>query len=59
LALKLANLDHLAASVREVRVITTSNARENAPMIAVNDMLGFEVVAEGTFWQKDLDHLAD
>ncbi len=59
LALKLANLDHLAASVREVRVITTSNARENAPMIAVNDMLGFEVVAEGTFWLKDLDHLAD
>jgi len=25
-----------------------------SPMIAVNDMLGFEVVADGTFWQKEL-----
>jgi hypothetical protein len=32
----------------------TGNASENAPMIAVNEMLGFEVVAEGTFWQKEL-----
>ena len=54
LAVKLANLDYLATTAPKVRVITTSNARENAPMIAVNDMLGFEVVAEGTFWQKGL-----
>jgi GNAT superfamily N-acetyltransferase len=53
LAVKLANLDYLAASVPEVRVVTTGNARENAPMIAVNDMLGFAVVADGTFWQKE------
>ena len=26
----------------------------NAPMIAVNDMMGFEVVGAGWFWQKDL-----
>jgi hypothetical protein len=55
LAVKLANLDHLAAAFPEVRVITTGNAGENAPMIAVNDMLGFEVAADGTFWQKELD----
>jgi hypothetical protein len=36
-----------------VRVVTTGNARENGPMIALNDMLGFEVVADGTFWQKE------
>jgi GNAT superfamily N-acetyltransferase len=54
LAVKLANLDLLAATAPEARVVTTGNAQENAPMIAVNDMLGFEVVATGTFWQKEL-----
>lgn len=54
LAVKLANLDHLAAHFPEVHLVTTGNARENVPMIAVNDMLGFEVVADGTFWQKEL-----
>jgi GNAT superfamily N-acetyltransferase len=53
LAVKLANLDYLATFVPEVRVVTTGNARENGPMIALNDMLGFEVVADGTFWQKE------
>jgi GNAT superfamily N-acetyltransferase len=54
LAVKLANLDYLAATAPAVRVVITGNAQENAPMIAVNDMLGFEVVATGTFWQKRL-----
>jgi hypothetical protein len=27
----------------------------NGPMIAVNDMMGFEVAGEGKFWQKHLD----
>lgn len=53
LAVKLANLDYLATCVPEVRVVTTGNARENGQMIALNDMLGFEVVADGTFWQKE------
>jgi GNAT superfamily N-acetyltransferase len=53
LAVKLANLDYLATSVPGVRVVTTGNARENVPMITLNDMLGFEVVADGTFWQKE------
>ena len=24
-------------------------------MIAVNDMMGFEIASEGNFWQKDLE----
>jgi GNAT superfamily N-acetyltransferase len=54
LAVKLANLDFLAARAPAVRTIRTSNAQENAPMIAVNDMLGFEIVGVGMFWQKHL-----
>jgi hypothetical protein len=37
-----------------VTLISTGNAQENTPMIAVNDLLGFVVVATGTFWQKEL-----
>jgi GNAT superfamily N-acetyltransferase len=54
LAVKLANLDILASTAPAVHLVTTGNAQENAPMIAVNDLLGFEVVATGTFWQKEL-----
>jgi GNAT superfamily N-acetyltransferase len=54
LAIKLANLDLLAESAPDVRVIVTGNASVNAPMIAVNDMMGFEIASEGNFWQKDL-----
>jgi len=32
----------------------TGNARVNAPMIAVNDVMGFEVAGSGYFWQKRL-----
>jgi len=53
LAVKLANLDYLATSVPDVCVVITGNAGENAPMIALNDMLGFAVAADGTFWQKE------
>jgi GNAT superfamily N-acetyltransferase len=54
LAVKLANLDFLASTAPEANIVITGNAQENAPMIAVNDMLGFEVVATGSFWQKEL-----
>ena len=36
-----------------MRRIVTGNAAENAPMIAVNDMMGFEIAGAGWFWQKD------
>ncbi len=55
LAIKLANVDVLARQAPDVRVVVTGNAAVNAPMIAVNDMMGFEVVGEGHFWQKHLD----
>ncbi len=55
LAVKLANLDALARHAPDVRLIVTDNAAVNAPMIAVNDMMGFEVAGQGHFWQKRLD----
>jgi GNAT superfamily N-acetyltransferase len=54
LAVKIANLDFLGEQAPEVRLIVTGNAGTNAPMIAVNDMLGFEVAGVGMFWQKHL-----
>ena len=54
LAVKLANLDSLGILFPNVTLVVTGNAQENAPMIAINEMLGFEVVAVGTFWQKEL-----
>jgi GNAT superfamily N-acetyltransferase len=54
LAVKVANLDLLAEHAPEVRIIQTGNAAVNKPMIAVNEMMGFEVFSEGAFWQKHL-----
>ena len=54
LAIKLANLDLLGEHAADVRLVVTGNASVNAPMIAVNEMMGFEVASEGNFWQKDL-----
>jgi GNAT superfamily N-acetyltransferase len=55
LAIKLANVDFLAERAPKVRLVETGNASVNSPMIAVNDMLGFEIASEGMFWQKQLD----
>jgi RimJ/RimL family protein N-acetyltransferase len=54
LAVKIANLEALARRAPAARLIVTGNAAVNAPMIAVNDMLGFEVAGEGMFWQKQV-----
>jgi len=54
LAMKLANVLAVMEQHPDVRSISTWNAAENAPMIAVNDEMGFEVAATGTFWQKHL-----
>ena len=54
LAVKLANLEALARRAPAVRTIVTGNAAVNAPMIAVNDMMGFRIAGEGIFWQKHL-----
>jgi GNAT superfamily N-acetyltransferase len=55
LAVKLANLEALAAAAPLVRRIVTGNASVNGPMIAVNDLMGFEVVGAGHFWQKPVE----
>jgi len=55
LAVKLANLDALATAAPAVRRIVTGNAAVNGPMIAVNDMMGFEVVGAGWYWQKEVE----
>jgi GNAT superfamily N-acetyltransferase len=52
LAVKLANVEALATAAPSVRRIVTSNAAENSAMIAVNDMMDFEIAGAGWFWQK-------
>jgi GNAT superfamily N-acetyltransferase len=54
LAVKLANLDLLTERAPSVRFVETGNASVNTPMIGVNEMMGFEVVSDGAFWQKHL-----
>jgi GNAT superfamily N-acetyltransferase len=54
LAVKIANLEFLAQRAPAVHLVVTGNAQPNAPMIAVNDLLGFEVAGAGMFWQKQL-----
>jgi GNAT superfamily N-acetyltransferase len=54
LAVKLANLEFLEETEPSIRQVVTGNAGVNAPMIAINEMLGFKVVSEGSFWQKSL-----
>lgn len=51
---KLACLHSLAHQMPEVRVISTWNAAENAPMIRVNDALGATVNGQLVNWQKQL-----
>jgi GNAT superfamily N-acetyltransferase len=54
LAVKLANLELLAEHSPGIGFVITGNAAVNAPMITVNDMMGFRVIGEGMFWQKRL-----
>jgi GNAT superfamily N-acetyltransferase len=49
LAVKVANLRQLGPSYKSV---TTWNATDNAPMIAINDLLGFRVIEQGACYQK-------
>ena len=52
--MKVANLWALMEWHPAVRAINTWNAADNEHMIAVNDAMGFEVVAHSTAWRKDL-----
>ena len=53
-AMKLANLLAVHERHPAVRRINTWNAEENAPMIAVNEDLGFRVEAHSTDWHRPI-----
>jgi GNAT superfamily N-acetyltransferase len=53
-AAKVANVAAVLQAHPAVRTISTWNAAENHHMIAVNDAMGFQVVAHSTFWLKTL-----
>jgi GNAT superfamily N-acetyltransferase len=52
--LKAAVLRELAAAYPEVRRITTYNAEFNAPMVAVNEALGFRPAGQLSTWSRRL-----
>jgi GNAT superfamily N-acetyltransferase len=53
-AMKLANLVAVQEQHTSVGRINTWNAEDNAPMIAVNDDLGFRVEAYSTDWERPI-----
>jgi len=53
-ATKVANLSAVTDAYPAVRTISTWNAAENEYMIAVNDAMGFEVVAHSSWWLKKI-----
>lgn len=52
--LKAAMVGWLAEEEPQVRIVDTWNAASNAHMIAVNEVLGYSVVAHGIGWQRHL-----
>ena len=54
MAVKIPNLRSLQSELDHPAVLHTWNAPENAPMIAVNEHLGFRPVAHRSLWQREL-----
>ncbi len=54
-AVKVANVFAVTQAYPAVQTISTWNAAENEHMIAINDAMGFEVVAHSTSWLKNVD----
>jgi GNAT superfamily N-acetyltransferase len=52
MAVKIPNLQSLQAELDHRAVLHTWNAPENAPMIRVNDQLGFRAVDRRTNWER-------
>lgn len=50
--LKRLNAGHLRASAPEVERVYTWNAAENAPMLAINDRVGFRTLGMTGIWQR-------
>ncbi len=53
---KAATLDRIRHERQGAQRIRTGNASSNAPMLAINDALGFKVIGTRTEWQADLSH---
>jgi GNAT superfamily N-acetyltransferase len=53
-ATKLANVVRLVDAYPGVRALSTWNAGDNEHMIAINEAMGFDVVAHSTYWLKKL-----
>jgi GNAT superfamily N-acetyltransferase len=58
-AMKLANCFAIHERHPAVRRVNTWNAEENAPMIAVNEDLGFRVEAHSTDWHRPIAQVSD
>lgn len=54
LRVKVANLRSLQEAFPTARRVITTNATSNAPMIRVNERLGFRLEGSGSVWQKRL-----
>jgi GNAT superfamily N-acetyltransferase len=52
---KVAMLERIRGERPEVRRVRTGNAFSNAPMLAINDALGFKVVSTRTEWQAQVE----
>jgi hypothetical protein len=52
MAVKVPNLRSLQAELDHPAVLHTWNAPENAPMIRVNDQLGFRAVDRRSSWER-------
>ncbi len=57
--LKTAMLLKMREEFPQVNVVTTGNATTNAPMLSINDRLGFEVHKEGISAQMSLEKLGE
>lgn len=55
LFLKIAMLRWLAETEPQLRTLDTSNSASNTHMIAVNDILGYQVTGATIIWQRQLD----
>jgi mycothiol synthase len=56
---KAAVLDRIRHERPEVERVRTGNAFSNAPMLAINDALGFVVISTQTEWQADVKQVLD
>ncbi len=57
--LKAAMLERIRAEAREAKVVRTGNAFSNAPMLGINDALGFVVTRTLTEWAADVSTVTE